>query len=855
MATVTFRLRATFARRRGSYIALALMVGLVGGAAMGSLTAARRTQSAFSTYSASISPSDLTINVFSPAGPSTFALTPATERGVAHLPGVRHVEAMVAVNLLPLLADGAPRLDETTLQSVFSTASVDGLFFTQERVVPTSGRMAPANRPNEIVMTALAAHLLGFHVGEEIPFGLYSLRQEGEAAFGSPNVRPLERVEVKLVGLVQMDTALVEDDIDRLPTLVFFTPAFYRDYVVPVAAQGVEQDITYGIRLQPGADAATVEREFPAEAGAGTTYQFHLTAPVATKVDLSVKPLSIALGTVGLVAALAALVIGAQVLARQRRYLEDDLAVLRALGASAGTIMAEFLAGALAAIVAGALLAAFVAVALSPLSPLGPVRPVFPGPWVAFDWTVLGGGTAVLVGVLSAVSVVVAYRGAPHRVARRSLRVPSRPSWVTSATSTGALPVAATVGVRFALDPGRGRTSVPVRAVLVGGALAVALVVATLTFGSSLHTLVSHPSLYGWDWDYMLNPSDEVPPQALALLDKDPDVAAWTGYDYDDAILDGTEVPFLFEGTSRPGQVPISPPILSGHAVEGKGQIVLGAQTMAELHKRLGGTVYVSYGVPSNGPLYIPPMPARIVGTATMPAVGFVSFVADHTSMGTGALLPESSVPQTFQKATASPYPTLDGPNLVFVRLERGVSARAGRANLQQVANAADRALAAVPNGAAQGQNVAVEGVQRPAQIVNYRTMGDAPLVLAGAVAGGAVVALGLTLAASVRRRRHDLAILRTLGFTDLQLASTVAWQASVGAVIGAVVGAVAGVAAGRWLWVLFAHQVYAVPDATVPISAVAITAVATLALANLMAVGPGRRAARTPAAVLLRSE
>ena len=29
----------------------------------------------------------------------------------------------------------------------------------------------------------------------------------------------------------------------------------------------------------------------------------------------------------------------------------------------------------------------------------------------------------------------------------------------------------------------------------------------------------------------------------------------------------------------------------------------------------------------------------RIVGTATFPAVGFSSFIADHTSMGTGALV------------------------------------------------------------------------------------------------------------------------------------------------------------------------------------------------------------------------
>ena len=79
--------------------------------------------------------------------------------------------------------------------------------------------------------------------------------------------------------------------------------------------------------------------------------------------------------------------------------------------------------------------------------------------------------------------------------------------------------------------------------------------------------------------------------------------------------------------------------------------------------------------------------------------------------------------------------------------------------------------------------------VQRPAEIVNYRTMGNTPALLGAALAAGAVVALGLTLLASVRRRRRELALLKTLGFTRRQLAATVAWQASVAVAIGVLVG------------------------------------------------------------------
>lgn len=44
------------------------------------------------------------------------------------------------------------------------------------------------------------------------------------------------------------------------------------------------------------------------------------------------------------------------------------------------------------------------------------------------------------------------------------------------------------------------------------------------------------------------------------------------------------------------------------------------------------------------------------------------------------------------------------------------------------------------------------------------------------------------------------------------------------------------GIALGRWLWTLFARQIYAVPQPTVPAEAVILVTVGTLALANLVA-------------------
>jgi hypothetical protein len=502
----------------------------------------------------------------------------------------------------------------------------------------------------------------------------------------------------------------------------------------------------------------------------------------------------------------------------------------------------------------GSVLAVGVAVALSPLAPLGPVRPVYPDKGVAFDWTVLGIGLLVLIVGLGAIAVALAYRDAPDRALRRSRVTRANKSRAVHAAAAAGLPTPAVIGVRFALEPGQGRTAVPVRSALFGAVLAVALIVATFTFGAGLQSLVSHPSLYGWNFTYLLNASNTTPPQALALLNRDPDVAAWDGYDYTVAVIDGQGVPFLIEFGHSATKAPISPPILAGHALDGEDQIVLGAATLAELHKHIGSIVTVSYGRRGD-PIYVPPTNLVVVGTATLPAVGYSSVVDDHTSMGTGALMSVAALPQAFQQALSSSDPTLDGPNLVFVRLRGGVAEPAGLAGLQRIATTADKLLASAPGGSGAGDSVSVLGVQRPAEIVNYGTIGVTPTLLAAALAVGAIVALGLTLVASVRRRRRDLALLKTLGFTERQLMAAVAWQASVSAVIGVVVGLPLGIIVGRWLWTLFARQIYAVPQPSVPVLAVTLVALGTLVLANVVAALPGFIAARTPTALLLRAE
>jgi hypothetical protein len=290
---------------------------------------------------------------------------------------------------------------------------------------------------------------------------------------------------------------------------------------------------------------------------------------------------------------------------------------------------------------------------------------------------------------------------------------------------------------------------------------------------------------------------------------------------------------------------------LSGHPLESNHQIVLGAATLAQLHKRVGETVTITYASPKDFPVYVPPTNLVVVGTATLPAVGTSGDL--HTSMGTGALVPVDVEPPAFRKALTSPDPNENGPDMIAVQLRNTVAPAAGLASVQGIANAATKIMAADPEEA--GATYVALPVQQPAEIVNYSSTGATPVILASGLAAGASVALGLTLMASVRRRRRDLALLKTLGFTRWQLAATVAWQASVAAVIGVVVGVPVGIALGRWLWDLFAREIFAVADPTVPGLEIVLVAVGAVVLANIVAAVPGRMAARTRTALLLRTE
>jgi putative ABC transport system permease protein len=826
----SYRVRTTWRKRLGGMLTLFLLVGLMGGLAIASIAAARRTASSFTTYWASTNPSALVgpTAVLNPTIGLDHGYSAATVTKIRHLPHVQQVQSQSGIDFLPLNRNGAP----LNAPNFYPTSagngygSVDGLYFDQDKVTVVQGIRADPRRADELMLSASGASALGVHVGSELPIGIYTNAQTTLPGFGTASVKPVRIMDERVVGIFVFPPSVIEDTVDAgsQPNNLF-TPALTRqllDCCVNYTETGVR------VRGDPAAVASEISKVLPG-------FPPFVATPVETvaKAQRAITPEAVALGAFGAIVAVAAFLIAAQVIGRQLRRGAEEREVIRALGGGTTATATDGQPEILGATVAGALLAVLVAVLLSPLAPLGPVHAVYPYPGISFDWTVIVASVFVLVVGLGTISLLLGWLGAPHREKRRTHPSTGRVSLAARLTTGLGLPAPAVTGARFALESGGQRDPVPVGSAIVGAALAVVAVVATVTFGASLSSLVSHPALYGWNWDYMLVSGGDIPQGPVtSLLNHDHYVSEWSGIYTADLSIDGQTIPVLGE---NPG-TPVAPPLLSGHGLESNDQVVLGALTLTQLHKAVGDTVEVTSSS-------APARRLHIVGTAAMPVLG--SSGGPHLEMATGAIVSSQLLPAIARNPFDNP---IEGPNGVLIRLKSGYGQAAERDSLEKISRATSNAA---------NFGVALEGAPafRPAEIVNYRSLGGTPVFLGTGLAAGAIAALTLTLVASVRRRRRDLAVLKTLGFTKAQLAATIAWQSSIVALIGTVVGVPLGIALGRWLWDIFALEIHAVPYPTVPVVLITVITLGTIVLANLVATVPGRYAARTSTALLLRSE
>jgi hypothetical protein len=832
-----FRNQVCLRQRIVGLVTIVLLIGTIGGLSLASVAGARRTESSFPTYLHSTNPS--TMDVFStyddPGLGVTTGYQPALQMKIGRLPYVKRMTTSIIfdgnINLDGVKGIHPDVLPGETPPTVYG--SFDGEYSNVDRVSLVGGELADPTSVHQAVMNVQAASEMGLTIGSVIEIPFYTDAQVRSVTNENELPKPSEIVKVKMVGEIVLANNIVESDFDSLgaPAVIFspaltrlLAPRFSTGTISFLQIRGGDQNVNrvYAeiVHLDPNASSFGGDQ---------------VTSSFVPAVQQAIGPEAIALAVFGGIAGLAVLLIVSLMIGRTLRLGAEETSTLRSLGADRRTLRADQLLGPLVAVIVGGLAAVAFAIALSPLSPLGPVRPVYPAPGVSFDWTVLGFGFLFLVTFAAVSSLLAANRELRRITLTNVSRKPKRESRLTRSSANSGLPISAVTGVRFALDSGEGRGATPVRSAILGTVLAVTVVITTLTFGASLDGLVSRPQLYGWNWNFAILAgfagAEDLPAhQTVSIMNQDRDVASWSGVYVVGANLDGQAEGMVAE---RPG-ARVEPPILSGHGLRQSNQVVLGSTTMSQLHKHIGDTVTFSNGVSK-------PSTLLIVGTATMPAI------EDGLGMGSGALVASSDFPTKLLNVQDAPIP---GPNVILVRTRAGVSAAAAYRSLVKV----NREINAVPNDGG-GLAGGVVSDLRPVEIVNFHSMGTTPTIFSASLAVGAIAALGIMLGASVRRRRRDLALLKALGFTQRQLASAIAWQATVAAVFGAVIGIPLGIVIGRELWDLFARGIDAVPDASIPSLSILFVGVGTIVFANLVAAIPGRVAARTSTTLVLRTE
>ncbi|MEX1008514.1 MAG: FtsX-like permease family protein [Acidimicrobiia bacterium] len=297
------------------------------------------------------------------------------------------------------------------------------------------------------------------------------------------------------------------------------------------------------------------------------------------------------------------------------------------------------------------------------------------------------------------------------------------------------------------------------------------------------------------------------------------------GVTLSDVVLEGQSVPAV--GIDPTGG-PVYPSIVSGRVPTHDDEIALGARTLRALGIQVGDTV--SARLESGGTRNL-----RVVGRVVLPGVGTYPG-SDKTALGEGAVLTGTALDRLGPDFDQNPFLVEFAPGADRTKLF-------------------DTARALLTNANVDPEALTVEGVQRPSDIVAYGRVRSTPLVLACVLAVLAAATVAHALVTSVRRRRRDLALLKTLGFTRGQVSSAVAWQATTVGAFALLLGIPLGIVLGRWGWRALADNLGTVSEPVVPLLAVVLAVPVVLLLVNLVAFVPGRIAARLLPATVLRSE
>jgi FtsX-like permease family protein len=806
MRAVAMVLHVRLRQHWRSWLALAALVALVGGLVMAAAATGRRTAAAFPGFVAR-------------HGYDAIVYSGHPLPGLARMRQVTLVTPIGAPFAFPGRCASCRKPLDSSDFDVFEVPPG-----SLPRVVRLlSGRMPDQSNPGEV----LASYTLASDKGVRIGSVIQVLTPTPAQVQGGPtkaNLAAVPRHNLRVVGFVVTENEFPAGGgtrYDLFSTKAFAAAVNHHAEVVPF----------YYVRLRRGAaDLPAFESQLrPLDSLGAQGLDID-----ATAVQHAIKPQAVGWGVLAALAALAGLAVIGQAAARQFVTEQDDQLSLSAVGLRPRQFVAAGLARAAIIGAVGAAGAVALATALSPLTPVGEARLADSSSGaVAIDPLV------TVIGVLGIVAIVVALSVWPAIRDARLLRgaPPRRPvpvRLVRAVAWTGA-PPSLLIGVRYALERGRGRQPVPVGTALIGMVLAVAALCATAVFGGSLTRLLSSPALYGvpFQADFSNDGTGSgsvITGPLLAGLRKDRAIERITVATIADIDVNGRQVRAV-AATAIRGPALIS--LVDGRLPGGDREIMLGAATMRSVGARPGGLVRVTVTDPhgtAHQALF------RIVGRASFPPAFGTG------GLGTGAAITSSA--------------------LTDAQCPPGIGRPACQREVQQgtIYHVLARAAPGPAGAAALARHVSkyrhFDGTtQEPVELVNFGESVNFPLLFGGLLALFGAATMVHLLVVSVSRRRAEAGLLKVLGFVRYQVAAVVSWQATAVTLVGIVAGVPLGIAAGKIFWRVFATNFGVVPLTVVEVLPVATLAFGVLVAANVLAFFPALLAARSRPAQLLRAE
>jgi FtsX-like permease family len=813
MGAVLAWFRLVIRRRWMSLVVLALLIAIAVGTVTTAVAGARRGASAMERLMEQTLPATLLVASVRPG----FDWDP-----VRSLPGV---EAVAEVVFSGFEIDGRPA-DDTFMLPPADTEAMS----TVERPVVLAGRLADPARADEVVVTPAFAANHGVTVGDTVAIGLYTPHQI-DAGEGPSNARTNlgglwiltseQQVEAIKSGVAHNQTWPAEGPVveatvvgvvrsplygDRLGTPGFVIPSagLYAEYAPNLLGAQRLASVEALVRLADGAEAIADFSAALAEVTGRGDIAIHDLAAAARAIEDTHRFEAAGLLVLATAAAVAGVFLVGVAVARFVVASVADLSVLQALGMTPGQARWAAVAGPTVAAAVGAVLAAAAAVAVSRWFPIGSAALSEPAPGIDVDTVVLISAVLV-VPVLAGAGAMVAAEAARRAAPRATY---ARRSAVTVAAARKGVPIPIVVGARFALEPGRGQ---PVRPALIGSVVGVTGLLAALVFSAAVTDAAENPARSGvvhqleaWvGYDNVaLAPADAV----FSAIADVPGIAGVNDIRGQVAVTGGAQVTVLSFGA------PLDYVVTTGRMPGLAAEVLLSQFGADVLGAGVGDTVTLS-------------------GTAGEAQLDVVGIGVIDRDFGPAAVTTPDGYDALFDGEFAFQY--------AEITVASGVDPEAIMADLYRAAPTQDFGLFPF-----QSDSPAELGFMRPL-----------PLLLAAFVALLGLVTVGHALAAAASRRRHDLAVLRAVGFTPRQSRVVIVVQGTVLALVGLAIGLPLGTAIGRTVWRYVAESVYIhyVPP-TVWIT-LALIGPAVVAVAVALAAWPARKAASLPLGTALRTE